>query len=103
MFRRARQGERANATGYSAGKGKAKTFSKVQVTFDERLELLVSYFAALHVYLQRQQQRECVLIAFVQTAYRVLENFKCHVFNDVQNTLLGDGRFGRSEKRRKYH
>ena len=49
---------------------------------------------ALHVDLQRQQQREEELVLFVQTPGRVLKHLKGHVLDDVADALGGDGAFG---------
>lgn len=48
---------------------------------------------APHVNLQRQQQGEEELVLLVQASRRILINLKGHEFNDVGDTLAGDGTF----------
>jgi len=64
------------------------------LTFDQRQELLVLHLAALHVDLERQQQREQELVLLVQPPRRVAVHLEGHDLDDADDALAGNGALG---------
>jgi len=69
------------------------------LTFDESLELSVSYLTRIESNFEREQQNVEKLMLFIKTSGGVSKDVVSQVVDDVKDSLTGDRRFSGSGKR----
>ena len=61
------------------------------LTFDEALELIQTYRAGVHLYLERHEHGEEELVHLIEAAHGILERGKRQEIDDVLDALAVDG------------